>query len=192
MPASSIGLFGGSFDPVHVGHLAMAAAARDAFQLDQVRFIPCRISPHKQERPPTASEMRCQMLRLASQKHPWAVVDDIEVQREGPSYSWQTAESMRQQFPDARLYWIMGFDQWQALDRWQHPERLAECVEFIVFCRGHMPAPRDGFRMHAMDAIHSASASAIREALATGAHGHPWLEPEVAEWIAQHRLYRQA
>lgn len=188
--ASQIALFGGTFDPVHLGHIAMAKEATEAFQLDQVRFIPCHLSPHKLDQPPTAGDARLRMLELATANLPWAVIDDLEIQNPGPSFSWQTAETMRSRFPTARLYWIMGFDQWQALPGWAHPERLAACVEFIVFTRGQSPAARDGYRMHAMPASHPASATAIRKEIASGNAKPPWLDPAVADWIAQHRLYR--
>ena len=97
---------------------------------------------------------------------------------------------MAGRFPDARLFWIMGFDQWDALPRWKNPERLAALVEFIVFARGETPRPRAGCRLHVIAGSHPASASAIREAIASGQTSHPWLEPKVAEWIAANRLYR--
>ena len=126
-----IALFGGTFDPVHLGHIHIAQAARDALDLDEVRFIPCRISPFKTTNAPSSPEDRIEMLRLAIHELPWTVVDDFEVQREGPSYSWQTAEAMKARFPNSRLFWIMGTDQWELLTDWAHPEKLAACVEFI-------------------------------------------------------------
>lgn len=132
------------------------------------------------------------MLRLATASLPWAVVDDFETTREEPSFSWLTAEAMRRRFPDDRLFWLLGSDQWEALPRWHHPERLAACVEFIVISRGFPPAPRAGFRMHPLAAAHPASATAIRAAMAAGATTHPWLDPEVARWIVSHQLYQHA
>ncbi len=131
------------------------------------------------------------MLRLATRNLPWAVVDDIETRREGPSYSWQTAEAMKQRFPDARLYWIMGTDQWDALLDWARPERLAACVEFIVFTRGKPPLPREGYMLHAIEGDHPASASAIRNSIAAGETAHPWLKPDVSRWITDRGLYRR-
>lgn len=185
-----IALFGGSFDPIHLGHLQMAESARQHLQLDEIRFIPCQISPHKLGTQPTPVAQRLEMLRLATDALPWATVDDLEASQPGPSYSWQTAEQMRQKFPDARLFWIMGTDQWQALPLWTHPDRLARCVEFIVISRGTTPEPRDGCILHPLEFDHPASATAIREQIATGESRHPWLPPAVAEWIAQHHLYQ--
>jgi len=189
--ARKIALFGGTFDPVHLGHLHLAASAKSALALDEIRFIPCRISPHKEGTVPTPAADRLEMLRLATRDLPWAVVDDFESRRAGPSYSWRTAEAMRQRFPDARLFWIMGTDQWNVLLDWTHPGRLAACVEFIVFTRGKPPLPREGYVLHAVEGDHPASASAIRKAITNGETEHPWLHPDVARWIARRGLYQK-
>ena len=185
-----IALFGGTFDPVHLGHLHLAGTARAALDLDQVRFIPCRISPHKLDTTPTSAEARLVMLRLATADLPWAVVDDLETRREGPSFSWETAVAMRGKFPGARLFWIMGVDQWKVLLGWAEPEKLAACVEFVVFSRGEAPVPRDGFVMHALACDHPASATAIREAIAAGRDTGGWLDPAVEAYIREHGLFR--
>ena len=186
---SRIALFGGTFDPVHIGHIAMAAAAKDAFKLDSVHYLPCRISPHKLDESPTPARHRLAMLELATRNQPWAVINDIESKREGPSYSWMTAEAMSRHMPDARLFWIMGSDQWQALEKWNQPMRLAKCVEFIVFHRGADPQERDGYKLKPLPAVHSANSTLIREALAKGETRHPWLDPKVREYIVANGLY---
>ena len=186
-----IALFGGTFDPVHMGHVYLAEQARVVLALDEVRFLPCWISPHKVGQEPTAVADRLEMLRRATADLPWAVVDDFEVRREGASFSHETAEAMCDRFAGARLFWIMGADQWAALPQWRHPERLAACVEFIVFARGDKPLQRDGTVMHALVGSHPASATAIREAFANGHSSHPWLAPAVAEWIISRRLYQR-
>ncbi|MEY3897794.1 MAG: nicotinate (nicotinamide) nucleotide adenylyltransferase [Verrucomicrobiota bacterium] len=186
-----IALFGGTFDPVHLGHLHIARQAMDVLGLDEIRLLPCRISPHKASSQPASGEDRCEMLRLATAGLPWAVVDDFELHQEGPSYSYQTAETMAARFPEARLFWIMGGDQWDSLPKWKHPERLARCVDFIVVARGETPRPREGYRLHVIPSDgHPASATAIREAISRGKTNHPWLDPKVAEWIAAKKLYQ--
>ncbi len=185
-----IGLFGGTFDPVHLGHLHLATLAKDLLLLDEVRFLPCRISPHKTGHAPASGEDRCEMLHRATASIPWAVVDDAELRDEGPSYSYLTAEAMAERFPNARLFWIMGSDQWDALPRWQNPERLAACVEFIVLARGSSPAPREGYQLHVVHGEHPASASVIREEISNGLTNPPWLATAVAEWISERGLYQ--
>ena len=185
-----IGLFGGTFDPVHLGHLHLAGLARDALGLDEVRFLPCPVSPHKSDSAPVSGEDRCEMLRLATAGLPWAVVDDLELRQAGPAYSYLTAETLAEKFPLARLFWIMGGDQWDALPRWKNPQRLAALAEFAVLARGEPPQPRDGYRLHVVKGDHPASATVIREAISNGAVSHEWLAPAVAEWIAARRLYQ--
>ena len=185
-----IGLFGGTFDPVHLGHIHLATLAKEALALDQVRFLPCRISPHKTGHSPASGTDRVKMLRLTTQEIPWAVVDDVELHQVDPSYSYLTAEVMARRFPEARLFWIMGGDQWEALPRWKHPERLAALVEFIVLARGDEPAPREGFRQHVIQGQHPASATAIRETILKGDSAPQWLAPGVARWIAKNSLYQ--
>ncbi len=186
-----IALFGGTFDPVHLGHRLMAALAQQALGLDEVRFLPCRISPHKTGRVPASAEDRLEMLRRTTADLAWAVVDDWELRRDAASFSYATAEAMQVRFANARLFWILGGDQWNALEDWEQPQRLAACVEFIVLSRGSPPQPRPGFEMHALVGSHPASASAIRDAFAHGASNHPWLAPTVAEWITSRCLYRK-
>ncbi|MBK1817269.1 nicotinate (nicotinamide) nucleotide adenylyltransferase [Luteolibacter yonseiensis] len=186
--SSRIGIFGGTFDPVHLGHIHLATLAKETLDLDEVRFLPCRISPHKPGSAPAGGEDRCEMLRLATADLPWAVVDDFELKTDGPSYSYQTAEAMAERFPGARLFWIMGGDQWDALPRWSRPDRLAAVVEFAVLARGAAPQPRDGFRMHVIQGDHPASATEIRQSLSKGG-SHPWLHTGVAEWMLEKKLY---
>ncbi len=185
-----IALFGGTFDPVHLGHIHLADLARNALSLDEVRFLPCRISPHKTDTTPAQASDRLEMLRLATASLPWAVVDDFELHREGPSYSYQSAGAMAARFPGAKLFWILGGDQWDALHQWKEPQRLAALVEFIVFARGNPPKPRAGCVFHALQGGHPASATAIREASARGTAALPWLHPAVAKCIAERGLYR--
>lgn len=184
-----IALFGGTFDPVHLGHLHLANLAKDSCGLDEVRFLPCQISPHKLGSSPARPEDRLEMLRRATAEIPWAVVDDSELLRQGPSYSYQTAEAMAARFPTARLYWIMGSDQWDALPDWKNPELLAACCEFVVLTRGQTPQPRPGYRLHPLAGEHPAAASEIRHALSKNRPAK-WLVPAVTEWIDQHQLYR--
>ena len=183
-----IGLFGGTFDPVHAGHIHLADLARKSLSLDEVRFIPCTISPHKGGSHPASPEDRLRMLGFATAGLPWAVVDDIELKSTEPNYSFRTAELIHERFPDDQLFWIMGGDQWNALPRWKNPEKLAELVEFIVLARNDAPAPREGYRMHLVPGEHPASSTLNRKAFAE-AREHEHLSPEVAEWVLRQRLY---
>ena len=110
-----VALFGGTFDPVHKGHLAIAERAREEMNLDRVIFIPCRQSPHKEGRALANEDERIQMLELSLANQPWALVSEIEMQLPPPSYSWITAEAMSELYPRSRLFWLMGSDQWSTI-----------------------------------------------------------------------------
>lgn len=184
-----IALFGGTFDPIHLGHVEIARRAKDLLELDEVRFLPCHTSPHKVGVTSAPAGDRLEMARLATRDLPWAVVDDFDLSRPPPSYSYETAEEMAHRFPGARLFWLMGADQWRALPRWKEPERLAKLVEFIVFARNGAPEPHPGWTMHFLKGTHPASATAIRQALAEGQTGLSGLAPEVENFIRKQRLY---
>ena len=187
-----IALFGGTFDPVHLGHVHLARQAREAAALDEVRFLPCRISPHKTGSRAAPAEDRLEMLRRATASLAWATVDDFELREPGPSYSYLTAEALTASEPAAEWFWVMGNDQWEALPWWRHPERLAARVTFLVLSRGGSPAPREGFRMLPVPTGgHPASSTAIRASVAAGAPRLDWLDPAVADYIARRGLYRE-
>ncbi len=191
VPAGGLCLFGGTFDPVHEGHLAIARAATGAAGVARVLFVPCWQSPHKAGRPATPAAHRLRMLELALAGEPWAAVSDWELRRPEPSYSWQTAEHFQAGMPPGTsLSWLMGADQWAALDRWARPERLAELLTFVVFPRaGWEITPRPGFRHVVIDVVHPASATAIRADVAAG-RAPRWLPAPVASYVAEHGLYR--
>jgi nicotinate-nucleotide adenylyltransferase len=119
-------------------------------------------------------------------------VDDYELHAPEPSYSYRTAEALTAGEPEAEWFWVMGGDQWEALPRWKHPERLAACVTFLVLGRGGIsPLPREGFRMIPVEAArHPASATEIRARVAAGAPCGEWLDPAVADYIVRRGLYR--
>lgn len=187
--SKSIALFGGTFDPIHLGHLMIAELAVQALGLDEVRFLPCRISPHKTDHPPTPAKHRFEMIRLAIQDLPWAVADDFDLKAPEPSYSYLTIAAVRKLNPEARIFWIMGYDQWNALPRWSEPEKLASEVEFIVFSRSGTPTARDGWRLHSLEGTHPASATTIRESLQAGNPRAEWLSPAVLAYIQENQLY---
>ena len=184
-------LFGGTFDPIHLGHTHIATVAVQQLGLDRVIFLPCRQSPHKEGLQPASAEARLSMCQLATEELRWAEVDDMDLTSPPPSYSWRTAEAMAARFSGARLFWLMGTDQWQALPRWSQSERLANLVEFIVFSRGAPPEAQRGFRMHAIDGHHPASASLIRQA-PNGSNAQQWLHPKVSHYLESHSLYQSS
>ena len=134
-----IGIYGGSFNPPHAGHLRAAAYALDALRLDRLLLIPAGIAPHKKLPPFSPSaEQRLEMVRLAAEKlgDDRICVSDLEVRREGTSYTWQTVQTIREIYPDAELFLLMGTDMFLCVDRWMHPERITREATLGVFCRG--------------------------------------------------------
>lgn len=132
-----VGLFGGTFDPVHLGHLILAEAALEELDLDRIIFLPAATSPFKQERPPGASNtQRLEMLRKAVAGEPRFSVDDRELHREGPSYTIDTVRSMLGDHPGVRFLFLIGADNLKDLTRWHEIGELRNLVDFAVLDRG--------------------------------------------------------
>ncbi|MCH2227027.1 MAG: nicotinate (nicotinamide) nucleotide adenylyltransferase [Candidatus Caenarcaniphilales bacterium] len=141
-----LALFGGSFDPIHNGHLAIAKQAKLALDLDEVHFILARESPFKlnSERGKAAPQkeqisLRFKILQTALAEKEYSDLNfkavDIELKRPAPSYSYQTVEYYKEHYPEAELFWIMGEDNYYSLDKWKNSEYLIENLEFIVLKR---------------------------------------------------------
>lgn len=186
-------LFGGSFDPVHAGHLVLAEAAHAAQKLDSVVFLPAACSPFKKEGSALFSaDARLQMLHLAVAHLPWACVSDRDLKLPPPSWSWRLVESWREERPEDELFWLLGTDQWEELHRWGRYEYLVEHLTFLVYHRGHAPAPRPGVRARFLVGRHPASSTLIRERLREGKPlPEGWL-PEAVEAFARQELQRMA
>ena len=132
-----IGIYGGTFNPPHLGHIQAAAQAIDALGLDRLLLIPDRIAPHKVMPSNSASpEQRLEMLRLASRNYPKMEVSDIELKREGPSYTYETVEQLNAMYPDAQLVLMMGTDMFLSFHTWRNPERILKHASLGVMYRG--------------------------------------------------------
>jgi nicotinate-nucleotide adenylyltransferase len=134
-----IGIFGGTFDPVHLGHLIMAEQCREQGQLDQVWFIPAARPPHKQDRPLTGFVHRAEMLALAIAGMPAFRIDDLEKDRPGPSYTAETLQELQGRFPDKQFALLLGSDCIPDLPGWKNPARIMELAELLVFSRPGWP-----------------------------------------------------
>ena len=132
-----IGIYGGTYNPPHTGHMQAALEAVRLLKLDKLLLIPDRIAPHKEiPSGSPAPEQRLQMLRIAAADCPQMEVSDIELQREGPSYSYLTVEQLRAQYPDAELILLMGTDMFLSFHTWREPERITKEATLGVFFRG--------------------------------------------------------
>ena len=136
-----LGIFGGSFDPVHYGHLLLAESCRESCQLDQVWFVPTFVSPHKLASRPVASRVRKEMLDLAIGGHPAFGVCTLELDRGSTSYTVDTLAEIRQQQPDAELYLLMGADALADFPTWRDPTRICELALMTIACRPPTDTP---------------------------------------------------
>lgn len=187
-----LGLYGGSFDPVHLGHLLVARAALEELGLDRIVFLPAAQSPFKPDAQPTPAAARAQLLRLALQGLPWATVDLWETERGGVSYTIDTLRHFRALHPDAELFYLVGGDHAPLLPQWKDARELAALAQFVVVPRPGTPPPQlpPPFRGRTLQGFPlGVSSSAIRERVRTG-RSIRFLVPEaVAEAITTNRLY---
>jgi nicotinate-nucleotide adenylyltransferase len=135
-----IGVFGGTFDPPHVGHLLLAADAREALRLDRLIFIPVYAQPFKMGTPPVASPQdRLEMVRLAVADDANYAVDDAEISRKGLSYTVDTLEHLAGRFKGAELFLLMGQDVLAGFPKWRNPERIQELATLALMMRSGAP-----------------------------------------------------
>lgn len=197
-----IALFGGTFDPIHRGHLAVARAAADAYKLDRVHFVLADTPPHKQAKPITPYKHRLAMLELALEgqnedKFQASRVEERRTKsRPEANYSIDTVRRFKQAMVKRdKLFFIIGMDSFLQLDKWKEPEALlAEC-EFIVVSRpGHKSKeakPAFTGKVHLLETVAvDISSTQIREAVADGSPLENMVPGTVAQYIKRHRLYR--
>jgi nicotinate-nucleotide adenylyltransferase len=130
-----IGLFGGSFDPVHLGHLLVAQAAVEELGLDKLFFVPAAHSPFKSENKPAPDSVRLQLLRLALAGETNCEIDDQEIRRGGVSYTIETLRDYAKKFPAAKLFYLIGADNVAQLNEWREADELAKLAEFAAITR---------------------------------------------------------
>ena len=142
-PNKTIGIFGGTFDPIHYGHLRTAFELQQAVSLDEVRFIPCGDPPHRSITAANAQQ-RFDMVALAIRDQTGFIADDREIKRQGASYTVDTLESLRAENPQASLCLILGMDAFLGLPKWHKWQRLLELANIIVAHRPGWRKPTDG------------------------------------------------
>lgn len=198
-----IGLFGGTFDPIHIGHLLIAEAAREQFALEQVRFIPAATAPHKLEQQATDGKQRLEMIRLAIGGHPNFTSDDRELRRGGTSYTVDTLGEFKREFPEADLVFVIGSDSLDELHTWRDPQRICELAFLAVIARGgHPPPDLNKLRSFLPESQHEdlsshlvsmpqmeISSRDIRQRIAEGRSVRYQLHPAVEAYIEAQKLY---
>ncbi len=187
-----IGLFGGSFDPVHLGHLLVAQAAREELELTRLYFIPTAQSPFKPNGALTAGNERLRLLRLALAGETWCEMDDQEIRRGGVSYTIDTLRDYAKRFPGAQLFYLIGADNVPQLSQWRSADELAGLAEFVVIPRpgeteAPFPQPFRGRRLKGFPL--GVSSSQIRARVKAGFPIAHLVPCTVAEAIRNNRLY---
>jgi nicotinate-nucleotide adenylyltransferase len=193
-----IAVFGGTFDPVHDGHVNPVAAAADRFRLDRVIWVPARLSPHKGDAP-TDARHRVAMVALAIEGRPDWSLSFEELDREPPSYTVDTLRTLSAQFLKDELWLLMGTEALAAFGRWREPEEIVHLARIAAFHR----EPFVGDRLHVPDVANlrnrlevfdggsfKISATDLRNDLARGGSAAGRVPKPVAEYITKHRLYR--
>ncbi|RYD73645.1 MAG: nicotinate (nicotinamide) nucleotide adenylyltransferase [Verrucomicrobiaceae bacterium] len=160
-----LALYGGTFDPIHNGHLIMARDAMELLNLDRVVFLPAAISPHKLNRAPVPAEIRRAMVEVAIRDEPGFALDDRELHRPGPSYTVDTVEEIRAECPGCELFYLIGHDNVAKLHTWHRIDDLQKQVEFVVFGRGE-ESGEHGFRK--LSRRLDISATEVRQRVARG------------------------
>ncbi len=196
-----LGVVGGTFDPVHLGHLAVARAALDCVPLDRVLLVPAAVPPHRREAVASAQD-RLEMCRLAIAGDSRLEVSDREVRRPGPSFTVDTLAELARERPGDQLYLVLGWDAAREIRTWREPDRVLGLAVLVVVTRPGLPAPGpvdlsaaglDGARTLLCDAATpSVQATAIRELVAARAPLDGMLAPPVADYIRLHGLYSRA
>jgi len=190
-----IGLFGGTFDPVHLGHLRAAESAREALGLERVAFVPSAQPPHRAG-PLSPAEDRVAMCRLATSGHPSFLTWDLELRRSGPSYTVDTVAALVAERPGDDFVLIVGADTWPEMPSWREPQRLFSLVAVAVTARPgneaqELAAPFPGARgvSRVLGPVLGISATAIREQVRAGRSIRFLVPDAVADYIERRRLY---
>ena len=187
IPRIQIGLFGGSFDPIHHGHLILARDAMEQLGLQRVVFIPANISPHKLDRPPVPAAIRCEMVAAAIEGEAGFEMDTCEVDREGVSFAVDTVRLMIQRHSDADFFYFIGEDNLAALHTWKEIDELRRLARFAVLARSSTVVDC-GFPVVARHI--DISSTDIRKRIARGLPVRYLLPDKTCEIIKRHGLYR--
>ncbi|MFV2058377.1 MAG: nicotinate-nucleotide adenylyltransferase [Thiohalomonadales bacterium] len=208
-----IGIFGGTFNPIHIAHIKLAVEIQRCLNLDRVRMIPCGLPAHR-ECPEVSAEMRFQLLQGAIQGYPGLLADDRELRRAGPSYMIDTLESLRAEFSDTMVL-ILGIDAYNHLDSWKNWHSLISLAHIVVMRRpgdDHKPHfskvlskftkmhltendadlldQRSGKLLFLHNTEHDVSSTRIREKLAAGQRVEELLAKSVSDTINKQALYK--
>ncbi len=198
-----IGLFGGSFNPIHIGHLWIAESTRDAFHLDKVIYIPAGKNPYKSYETEDERYHRYKMVQLAIGSNPHFDISDIEINKKGTTYTIDTIHHFKKKFPDSQLYFITGSDLMFQINLWKEAQTLMESIEIVTAVRPgyadkELELQIDFLTRNYQAKIHlfhtpelDISSSEIRNRISKGMTNRYLLPEKVEAYIAENRLYHQ-
>jgi nicotinate-nucleotide adenylyltransferase len=187
-----IGIYGGTFDPPHQGHLIVAAEAFELLDLTRLLLIPAARSPHKQAAPRASAEQRLRMLRAAVAGDPRFEVDDMELRREPPSFTIDTIRELGRRHPEAELVLLLGTDQFREFGRWHEPEAIASLATLAVLSRAGETLEGSGSYEAVPVPVSriDISATAVRARIAAGLSSRFYVAEAVREIIEGEAVYR--
>lgn len=182
-----IGIYGGTFDPVHHAHLILAREAREMLGLEKVIFVPAAVSPFKGS-PAASAEIRLSMLQAAIESEAGFLVEDCELRRPGPSHTIDTIEEIRRRENDAEIYCLVGEDNMSGLRSWHRFAELEKAVRFVVLGRTGMKSDHPYSTVHRKIDI---SATEIRKRIASGQSIRYFVPQAVEDIIRREKLYQE-
>jgi nicotinate-nucleotide adenylyltransferase len=194
-----VAVFGGTFDPIHLGHLVMAEQCREQARLDEVWFVPAARPPHKQRLDVTPFDKRLEMLQLAIVGQPAFRVSEIENERPGPSYLFQTLEDLKNRQPGVELHFLIGSDSLHDLPQWREPARIVELAALLVVQRRDFPVPPESDLLASLQSLRMQRVDmplidlSSRDLRCRAAEGRSlrFMVPRAVEcYIETHRLYK--
>jgi len=188
-----IGIIGGSFDPIHTGHLLIADAAVKQFRLDVLNFVPARKSPHKPNAVYASAKHRLEMVKACTKLRPRWICDDVELNRKGLSYSRATLDYMAEKYPDGQLYLLIGSDNLRSFSTWKDPHEIAGMAKLIVYQRWEHSVTASMLKRWRASLIKGPeifiSSTAVRNRCSSGRTIRHFVPPVVERYIRKHSLY---
>ena len=201
--AKKVGIMGGTFNPIHIGHLILAETARTQYSLDEILFIPSGLSYMKQQMDIPAGEVRADMTSLAIEDNPFFALSLMEIERGGNTYTYETLEALKVQNPDNEYYFILGADSLFAIEKWQSTQKIFELCTILVAVRndgnlGNIQAEAERLSAKYQGNVllldcgnMEISSTRIRDNVKNG-HSIRYLVPDkVIQYIEEHNLYRE-
>ena len=190
----NIGLFGGSFNPIHNGHVRLAKSLLQKAALDEVWFLVSPQNPFKQDQQLLDDDKRLQLVRLALKEEPQLMASDFEFHLPKPSYTWNTLQALEQEYPERKFTLLIGGDNWEAFDKWYRYEDILKRYPIIVYPRKGSKVSDVKFQDSDIQIVETPliniSSTQIRQRLQEGKSIRGLVNTEVAMVIEQEHLYR--